>query len=96
MLSKRINEFVIEGCIKLSGLVVILFVASIFLFLLKDALSLFGVYHIRDFLFGKNWLPISQSAGLRLVHCAAGFAIRYSWRDCYLCPLGCLLGDVHC
>ena len=60
MLSKRISEFVIEGCIKLSGLVVILFVASIFLFLLKDALSLFGVYHIRDFLFGKNWLPISE------------------------------------
>jgi phosphate transport system permease protein len=59
-LSKKINEFVIEGCIKLSGLVVILFVASIFLFLLKDALSLFGVHSVRDFLFGKSWLPISE------------------------------------
>jgi len=59
-LSKRINEFVIEGCIKLSGLVVILFVASIFLFLLKDALSLFGVHSPLDFLFGKSWLPISE------------------------------------
>jgi phosphate transport system permease protein len=59
-LPKKISEFVIEGCIKLSGWVVILFVASIFLFLLKDALSLFGVHSIRDFLFGKSWLPISD------------------------------------
>jgi phosphate transport system permease protein len=59
-LQKKISEFVIEGCIKLSGLVVILFVASIFLFLLKDALSLFGVHSPLDFLFGKSWLPISE------------------------------------
>ena len=57
---KRINEFVIEGCIKLSGLVVIIFVASIFLFLLKDALSLFGTHSALDFLTGKSWLPISE------------------------------------
>jgi phosphate transport system permease protein len=30
------------------------------LFLLKDALSLFGTHSIRDFLFGKSWLPISE------------------------------------
>jgi phosphate transport system permease protein len=59
-LSKRISEFVIEACIKLSGLAVIIFVVSIFLFLLKDALSLFGVHSGRDFLFGRSWLPISE------------------------------------
>jgi phosphate transport system permease protein len=59
-LFKKINEFVIEGCIKLSGFVVILFVVSIFLFLLKDSLSLFRVHSPFDFLFGKSWLPISE------------------------------------
>ncbi len=57
---RRISEFIIEGCIKLSGLVVIIFVVSVFLFLLKDSLSLFGVYSIRDFLSGSHWLPISE------------------------------------
>jgi phosphate transport system permease protein len=59
-LHKRISEYFIETCIKLSGLVVIIFVVSIFLFLLKDSLSLFGTHSIRDFLFGRSWLPISE------------------------------------
>jgi len=59
-LHKKISEYIIETCIKLSGLLVIIFVVSIFLFLLKDSLSLFGVYNVRDFLFGKSWLPISE------------------------------------
>jgi phosphate transport system permease protein len=59
-LPRRISEFVIEGCIKLSGFAVILFVVSIFLFLLKDSLSLFGAHSIHDFLFGRSWLPISE------------------------------------
>lgn len=57
---RKISEYIIETCIKLSGLIVILFVVSIFLFLLKDSLSLFGAYSVRDFLFGKKWLPISE------------------------------------
>lgn len=57
---KRISEYFIEACIKLSGFVVIIFVVSIFLFLLKDALSLFAGHSIRDFLFGRSWLPISE------------------------------------
>jgi phosphate transport system permease protein len=59
-LHKRISEYFIETCIKLSGFVVIIFVVSIFLFLLKDALSLFAGHSIRDFLFGRSWLPISE------------------------------------
>jgi len=39
---------------------VIIFVFLIFLFLLKDSFSLFGVYPIGEFLFGRNWLPISE------------------------------------
>ncbi len=64
---KKISEYIIETCIKLSGLIVILFVVSIFLFLLKDSLSLFGVYSVRDFLFGKNWLPISEPPKFGLI-----------------------------
>jgi len=57
---RKINEFIIEGLIKLSGLLVIFFVFLIFLLLLKDSLSLFGVYPLKDFLFGTNWLPVSD------------------------------------
>lgn len=35
-------------------------VALIFIFLLKEGLSIFGHASIVDFLFGKNWYPISE------------------------------------
>jgi len=66
-LSKKISEYFIEACIKLSGLIVIIFVVSIFLFLLKDSLSLFGVYKVDDFLFGKKWLPISEPPSFGII-----------------------------
>jgi len=59
-LTRKVSEYIIESCIKLSGLLVIIFVFLIFLFLLKDSLSLFGVYPTGQFLFGRNWLPISE------------------------------------
>jgi phosphate transport system permease protein len=59
-LRKKISEYVIESLIRLSGSLVILFVFLIFLFLLWDSLSLFGVYRVGEFLFGRNWLPISE------------------------------------
>jgi phosphate transport system permease protein len=57
---RKISEYVIESWIKLSGLLVVIFVFLIFLFLLRDSLSLFGVYPLGQFLFGRNWLPISE------------------------------------
>lgn len=57
---RKISESIIESCIKLSGLLVVIFVFLIFLFLLRDSLSLFGVYPLGQFLFGRNWLPISE------------------------------------
>jgi phosphate transport system permease protein len=57
---RKLSEFIIEFCIRLSGLLVIAFVFLIFLFLLKDSLSLFGVHSLGSFLFGRNWLPISE------------------------------------
>jgi phosphate transport system permease protein len=57
---RKISEYVIESFIRLSGLLVIIFVFLIFLFLLRDSLSLFGAYRVGEFLFGRNWLPISE------------------------------------
>jgi phosphate transport system permease protein len=59
-LFRKISEKIIESCIRLSGLLVIIFVFLIFLFLLNDSLSLFGQYPVGQFLFGRNWLPISE------------------------------------
>jgi phosphate transport system permease protein len=60
MFPKKISEFVIESSVKLSGFLIIAFVFLIFLFLLKDALSLFGGYSLGKFLFGQNWRPVSD------------------------------------
>lgn len=69
---KKISEYVIESWIKLSGLLVIIFVFLIFLFLLKDSLSLFGVYSVGKFLFGRNWLPISEPPKFGIVPLVLG------------------------
>jgi len=61
-LTRKISEYIIEACIKLSGFLVIVFVFLIFLFLLRDSLSLFGKYSVWEFLFGRKWLPISEPA----------------------------------
>ena len=60
MSAQRIKEYIIESCIRLSGLLVIAFVFLIFLFLLKDSFALFGVYRLGEFLFGINWKPVSE------------------------------------
>jgi phosphate transport system permease protein len=59
-LTKKLSEFIIELCIKVSGFLVVAFVFLIFLFLLRDALSFFRFYSVGRFLFGRNWLPISE------------------------------------
>jgi len=56
---KKNFEFVIEKAIVGSGLASILFVALIFIFLLKEGLSLFASANLSDFLFGQGWYPIS-------------------------------------
>lgn len=59
-MGKKFNERVIESAIRFSGFVIITFVILIFLFLLKDSLSLFRVYPFLEFLTGHKWLPISE------------------------------------
>jgi len=57
---KRPFEFIIEKAILLSGAASIVFVILIFVFLLKEGLSLFSEVNLFSFLFGKNWYPISD------------------------------------
>jgi len=57
---KRPFDYIIEKLVFLSGIASILFVVLIFIFLLKEGLSLFGQVSIQSFLFGTNWYPISD------------------------------------
>lgn len=59
-LFSKIEETTIELLIKFSGIFVILSVILIFLFLLKEGLSVFNVVNPIDFIFGKNWRPVSE------------------------------------
>ena len=57
---KRPFEFIIEKLVLLSGIASIIFVALIFIFLLKEGLSLFANENVFAFLLGRNWYPISD------------------------------------
>lgn len=57
---KRLFEKLIEAAVFLSGIASIVFVVLIFVFLLKEGLSLFGATNPLAFLFGRNWYPISD------------------------------------
>jgi phosphate transport system permease protein len=56
----KISEFFIEKAVVLSGVISIIIVALIFLFLLKEGFSVFKVVSLGDFIFGKEWYPISE------------------------------------
>jgi phosphate transport system permease protein len=57
---KKVIEHLIEDLIFLSGIASIVFVVLIFIFLLKEGLSLFSTTSPWAFLFGRNWYPISE------------------------------------
>ena len=57
---QQVAEFFIEKLILLCGVISILFVVLIFVFLLKEGLSLFSTVKVTDFLFGKAWYPVSE------------------------------------
>lgn len=59
-LLKIIAEFIIEKAIFISGILAIAFVVLIFVFLLKEGLSIFKEVNPKDFLFGRKWYPISD------------------------------------
>ncbi len=69
---RKIKEFIIEKLILICGIASIFFVALIFLFLLKEGLAVFGAVKPLDFLFGKNWYPISEPPQLGILPLVLG------------------------
>jgi phosphate transport system permease protein len=57
---RKIVDWIIEKLIFLCGLAAVVFVALIFIFLLKEGLSFFQAYSIKDFLSGHFWYPVSD------------------------------------
>ncbi len=57
---KKIFEWGIEGLIKLSGIVSIILVGLIFIFLLKEGISVFKIVNPINFILGKEWHPVSK------------------------------------
>ncbi|MBN2143884.1 MAG: phosphate ABC transporter permease subunit PstC [Candidatus Aureabacteria bacterium] len=69
---KKFKEFIIEKLILLCGLASILFVFMIFIFLLKEGLSVFKIESPLKFLFGDKWYPISEPPQLGILPLIAG------------------------
>lgn len=57
---RKIKEYLIEKTIFLSGITSIVIVVLIFIFLLKEGLTVFSTISPIQFLTGKNWYPISN------------------------------------
>jgi len=87
-LPRKISEFIIELCIKLSGYAVVVFVFLVFLFLLRDSLSLFRHYPVSDFLFGTEWLPVSDPPKFGVVPLLLGSIFVTVWAILICVPLG--------
>jgi phosphate transport system permease protein len=64
---RKFKEFIIEKLILICGIASIFFVILIFLFLLKEGLSVFKTITPLKFIFGKNWYPISEPAQLGIL-----------------------------
>lgn len=72
---RRIKEFLVENLIFISGITSILFVVLIFVFLLKEGLSLFKTFPLVEFLFGTGWYPISEPPRFGIVPLVCGSLI---------------------
>jgi phosphate transport system permease protein len=57
---RRLKELFIQALIFICGVASIVFVALIFLFLLKEGLAVFRTVGVGEFLFGRSWYPISE------------------------------------
>lgn len=64
---RKFKEFIIEKLILVCGLASIFFVGLIFLFLLKEGLSVFKTIVPFKFILGKSWYPISEPAQLGIL-----------------------------
>ena len=85
---RRFKEFIIEKLILLCGLASIFFVLLIFLFLIKEGLSVFQSVTIPSFLFGKNWYPISEPPQLGILPLILGSLVVTLGASLIAIPIG--------
>jgi phosphate transport system permease protein len=85
---RKAGEPIIELCIRLSGIAVVVFVFLIFLFLLRDSISLFRQYPLTEFLTGRKWLPISNPPQFGVVPLLLGSIYVTAWAVLICVPLG--------
>lgn len=85
---RKLKEFIIEKLILFCGLASILFVALIFLFLLKEGLAVFGAVKPLDFLFGKSWYPISEPPQLGILPLVLGSLLVTAGAAIISIPIG--------
>jgi phosphate transport system permease protein len=88
MTLRAAKEFVIEKLIFLSGIASIVFVALIFIFLLKEGISLFKTVTPGDFLSGRLWYPISDPPKLGILPLILGSLLVTAGAIVLAVPLG--------
>jgi len=82
------KEFVIEKLIFLSGIASIVFVALIFVFLLKEGIALFKTISPGAFLSGRFWYPISDPPKLGILPLILGSLLVTAGAIVLAVPLG--------
>lgn len=85
---RRIKEFLIEKLIFLCGITSIIVVILIFVFLLKEGISLFKSIGLFDFISGKFWYPISDPPKLGILPLILGSLIITFGAVVIAVPLG--------
>ena len=86
--SRRFREFLIEKLIFLSGIASIVFVALIFLFLLREGISVLKSTSLGSFLGGQNWYPISSPPRLGILPLILGSLLVTAGAVAIAVPLG--------
>ena len=73
-MNRRVSEFCIELCIKVSGFAVVAFVFLIFLFLLRDSISFFRIYSVGQFPLRPPLAADLRAASVRIIAASSGLA----------------------
>ncbi len=85
---RKIKEFIIERLIVISGMMSIVIVALIFAFLLKEGLSIFWNVPLSDFIFARNWYPISDPPQFGILPLIIGSIIVTAGAGILSIPIG--------
>lgn len=88
--ARAFREFAIEKSILLCGLAAVVFVALIFIFLLKEGISLFFNVPLSEFLGGTRWYPISDPPRFGILPLILGSTIVTLGAIVIAVPLGVL------